>query len=103
MMEEERNKEVTGEIEDQLNQVNADVKRVSEAIAKAAEELSDINEKLVSNFNIGSNPYTEYTLKGLKEMSESLMDMLTSRRSLLQDQLNKKKGSKASPRSRRIP
>jgi len=97
MMEEERNKEVTGEIEEQLNQVNADVKRVSEAIAKGADELSDLNEKLVSTYNVGTNPYTEFTLKGLKEMSESLMEMITSRRALLEDQLNKKNGSKASP------
>ena len=96
LLEEEQKKEVTGTIEEQLNATNADVARVSAAIAKGADELSDLNERLVE-FNVRGNPYTELTLKGLKEMSESVMDSIKARRADLEDELNKKNGSKASP------
>jgi actinin alpha len=96
MLEDERKKEIAGELEEQIKIVNADVVRVSEAVANGATVLSDLNEALV-NFNVRLNPYTDFTLKGLKEMSESLMETLTSKRSLLEQQLNEKNGSKASP------
>jgi len=95
-LDEERAKEPSGELEEQLKAVNTQISESSEKIAKAATTLSDTNEKLV-DYNVRGNPYTDLTVKGLKEMSESFKKDLEDKRALLEQQISDKNGSKASP------